>query len=544
MLGVLLFPLAPLAARPLAASTHPLGLVDDPEKPSVVTTEISGTSGSSIFRPVKVNGVNSPDRDNSPVVSADGSVMFFNSTRRGDREWARFNYHKNRYDEDIYYAVRDFSRTDGEYWKTPVNLGALVNSSEDDGVVAISPDGQNVYFNSLKKGWENDGGPFYSATLRGVRWSNIQGLGGGITRFFVNRDRSFGFLVYGATISPDGKDFYFATTVHSPTGHHQLWVSHLTEGAWGDPVNLGPNVNSPNGSYAPFIAADGKTLFFTSTSQSGDGSDDIFFSTLQNGIWGKPASLSSLNTEKDESFPSLPASGDRIYLSIADDDNDDIYEAILPQQYQPSKVALLSGVVADRETNTPIEATVHIEDLSTGKTVYTATSNAANGRYTALLQPGRDYGITITAPGFVFISDHYMIPASTPYQEFSRDFPMAKLQEGKSFALNNIFFQYDQAALAPESHPELDRIAELMAERPQLVIEVDGHTDNIGSSEYNRKLSLRRAEAVREYLIGMHGIAPDRITVKGYGLSRPVADNSTDGGRKQNRRTEFTVVTM
>lgn len=504
----------------------------------------SSTPGS-IFRPVKVNGVNSFDRDNSPVISADGSIMFFNSTRRGEREWARFNYHKNRYDEDIYYSERDRSRSDGEYWKTPVNLGPLVNSSEDDGVVAISPDGQTVYFNSLKQGWEHDGGPFYNATLRGVQWSNMQGLGGGITRFFLTREKNAGFLVYGATISSDGKDFYFATTVHSSNGEHQLWVSHLVDGQWGDPVNLGHDVNARAGSYAPFIAADGKTLFFTSLSATGDGSDDIYISTLQNGAWGKPQPVTSLNSDRDESFPSVPASGDRIYLSIAGDDgNDDIYTAPLPAEFQPSKVVLLAGSVLNLETASPVEATVHIEDLGTGKTVYTAVSNGANGRYTALLQPGRDYGITITAPGFVFISDRYTIPESSPYQEFTRDFRMEKLQRGRSFVLNNIFFQYDQAELSHESQPELDRIAELLKEHPQLVIEVSGHTDNIGSADYNLRLSRRRADAVRQYLTASMGIPQERIRVKGCGFSKPVAGNDTDQGREQNRRTEFTVLTM
>ncbi len=534
------------------ADQSTLAMLDEesPAAPPVIEKIIassgttSGTGGSSIFAPVKVNGVNSSDRDNSPIISADGSIMFFNSTRRGDREWARFNYHKNRYDEDIYYSVRDYSRADGEYWKTPVNLGSAINSSEDDGVVAIGPDGNTVYFNSLKKGWEQDGGPFYAAKLKGVEWSNIEGLGGGITRFFLNRDKKVGFLVYGATISGDGKDFYFATTVGSSNGRHEIWVSHLIDGAWSDPVNLGKNINSGVGSYAPFIAADGKTLFFTSSSQNGDGSDDIFVASLQNGVWGHPAPLSSINSDRDESFPSVPASGDRIYLSIAGDGDDDIYTAALPEQYQPTKVALLNGTVLDKEGKLPIGATVYIEDLETGKSVYATNSNMASGRFTALLQPGRDYGITITAPGYVFISDRYTVPEGTPYKEFSRNFEMGKLSQGKSFVLNNVFFQYDEAELTASSRPELDRIAALMRQYPKMVIEVDGHTDNIGPADYNFRLSVRRADAVRAYLTQTAGIAPDRIQAKGYGYSKPVASNASDDGRRQNRRTEFMVVSM
>src|SRR5688572_2291377 len=146
-------------------------------------------------------------RDNTPLVSSDSSLMFFNSARKGYRPWATWDSVKMRYDEDIYYARRNTNPADGRIWESPLNLGAEINTSHDDAIAAISRNGRTVYFTSLKKGWEKDGGPYYQAELTGTKWSGIKGMGDGITEFFLKRDRSLNFRVYGATISPDGKDF-------------------------------------------------------------------------------------------------------------------------------------------------------------------------------------------------------------------------------------------------------------------------------------------------------------------------------------------------
>lgn len=513
-----------------------------------VTTRLLNPKHSDLALEVrKVAGVNSPARDNTPIISADGSVMFFNSTRLGSRAWASYNPFKGRYDDDIYFAVRSLVRRDEEIWDEPVNLGNTINSSEDDGVVSISPDGQTLYFNSLKKGWEKDGGPFYYARLRGRDWGGITGLGGGISQFFKDRPRGSGFRVYGGSISSDGNDFYFATTLFSPTGKHQIWVSHRRHGVWSYPENLGPSVNDGTGSYAPCISADGKTLFFTSGASEGYGGDDLYVSSYENGVWGPRVNIGAgINTKDHNSFLTIPASGDRIYFSSVqvDGEDEDIFVAPLPEVLRPRNVVLLSGNVLDKATGAPLEAEITIEDLQTGETIFKANSNSLDGGYTTVLRAGRDYGISISAGGYLFLSDRYTIPLNTKYYEYKQDFPLEKLQQGMNFVVNNIFFDYDQATLRPESRPELERMIALMQERPNLLIEVQGHTDNVGSADYNHKLSLRRAEAVRDYIANVGCLDPGRIRVRGFGYTKPLATNRTEQGRQQNRRSEFTVIAM
>jgi outer membrane protein OmpA-like peptidoglycan-associated protein len=356
----------------------------------------------------KVLGVNLSARDNSPVVSTDGNLIFFNSTRSANREWARFDSASGRYDEDIFYAVR-LSEGLEEKWSEPVNLGPAVNSGADDGIVSLSPDGRTVYFNSLKRKWTQNGGPFYRATLSGIRWSNIQGLGGGLTEFFIGPDSCLPFRIYGASMSPDQRSFYFATTYHSTDCSHQIWVSRFVEGKWSYPERLGGTVNFGGETFAPYVGADGVSLLFASRRANGIGGDDIYATVLRDGKWQKPVLLpAGLNSRGDESFFALTAGGDRAYLSSSQSgpNSDDIYtipiEDVLPGNY----MQLVHGTVVDSRTGTPLSAAITVEAESSGPLqsrtgIYNGRSNQIAGTYGMVLASGRSYRIRYEAPGYL-----------------------------------------------------------------------------------------------------------------------------------------------
>lgn len=542
--GFCLLLLSTFVSPPLSAQ---ISLPNDTQS-TVNSTEptINAVSRSVAVDPrvIKVKGINSTDRDNNPIISADGNVIFFNSTRKGSRAWARFKINTNRWDDDIYFSTRVMMRRDEEVWNDPINLGPLINSSEDDGIAAVSADGQTAFFSSLKPGWDRDGGPFYRAKLDGTEWSNVVGMGGGLTEFFRQRDKSEKFRMYGAAISADGKQFFFATTLQSPSGSHQIWVSELRDNGWSYPSNLGSTINDGSGCYAPFLASDGKTLFFTrGAGEIGD--DDIYVSTYKNGQWQHPVNVGSpINTPGVDAFLSVPASGDRVYLSSSREGDEDIFRTPLPEFLRPTKVVLLGGQVMESASGEPIEANIVVEDLQSGEKIFNVNSNSATGKYTVVLQPGRDYGISVAAKGHVFLSERYTIPENTEYVEFQRDFCVDRIREGSSFVVKNLFFGYNSDSLTTESRPELDRLAEFLEEYPSAQIEIGGHTDNIGSSGFNLALSRRRAESVQRYLIETKGIDINRIRTRGHGFNKPTASNDSDEGRQQNRRTEFTIITM
>jgi outer membrane protein OmpA-like peptidoglycan-associated protein len=479
--------------------------------------------------------------DNTPRVTADGRTMFFNSTRNGDRPWAK-QHANGTFDSDIYYATKlNVRKEEPERWSDPINLGPSINTSEDDAVDAISPSGGAIYFTSLRAGWVRGGGPFYMAELNGTEWRNIHGLGGGITKFFKESNL---FKIYGASVGPYGDVFYFATTAHSATGDHEIWVSRLRDGVWEYPHNLGRVVNAGGGSYAPYIAVDGKTLYFTSGRAGGYGGDDVYVTVLDDTTWQEPVNLgTTINTPGEDSFFAIPASGDRVYMSTMKNGVVTISSAPLAEQFRPASIVLLTGTVTDRLTLEPVNAFVTIEDLQTNTIVQRSVGSGINNQFATILLPGRDYGISVSAPGYGFYSTRYTIPVNSTYHEVRQDIQLDRLELGKSFALNNIFFDYNSDSLRSESSLELDRLVGLMNEYPRLRITVAGHTDNIGTPSYNEALSRRRAEAVRAYLLGRK-IEPSRIEAIGYGSSMPVAPNDTEEGRQKNRTVQFTILTM
>ncbi len=114
------------------------------------------------------------------------------------------------------------------------------------------------------------------------------------------------------------------------------------------------------------------------------------------------------------------------------------------------------------------------------------------------------------------------------------------IEIGRRLIIENLLFESGSAAL-PDTVPELDRIAIFMKRHPRVKIRVEGHTDSRGSARFNQRLSIKRAEAVKRYLVAK-GVAPSRILVYGYGESQPIASNATEFGRRLNRRTEIVII--
>lgn len=119
------------------------------------------------------------------------------------------------------------------------------------------------------------------------------------------------------------------------------------------------------------------------------------------------------------------------------------------------------------------------------------------------------------------------------------------LRKDRLEILDVIYFEFDQAVIKPESYGLLEQVAKVITAHPELAsIRIEGHTDRVGSAEYNRELSLARANAVKAFLVDRGGVAGERLTTRGYGFDRPLASNDTDEGRAQNRRVEFLIIAL
>jgi outer membrane protein OmpA-like peptidoglycan-associated protein len=277
------------------------------------------------------------------------------------------------------------------------------------------------------------------------------------------------------------------------------------------------------------------------------GQRDFFISRKgTDGKWQKPVNLGyPINTSGDEMHMIISADGKKAYFS-ADREGGmglrDIYTFDLNPEIQPQAVTFMKGRVFNKKSDSKVEAKFEVIDLFTKQVMAASSSDPVSGEFLLSLPAGSSYALNVSAPGYLFFSENYTLEKQLkPTDVFEVNIPLQPIEAGESIVLKNIFFATGSAALEEISQTELGKLLEFLKKNPSLKIEISGHTDDVGNEQSNLKLSQSRAEAVKNYLTEK-GITADRLTAKGYGKSKPIALNTSEEGRKQNRRTEFTVL--
>lgn len=478
----------------------------------------------------KVNTVYS---EITPRISPDGKTLYF---VRADHP---YNTHGSKASQDIWIAdvSNGVPNADAQHLTSPFNERTF------NSVVGVSPDENTL----LVKGKYNDGeyvGKGYSFIYRTKNgWSKPQGLD--VEGY---ADMTKGTYV-GGYWSQDGKHLVLSLSESSTSDLQDLYHSYLKEdGTWSKPVSLGSVINSSStGEHSPYLASDGKTLYFSSDREGGEGSYDIWFTkrlddTWKN--WSEPKNLGpEVNTDGWDAYYSIDASGKYAYMVSGKNSigREDIIRIKLKEDVQPDPVVLVRGKVLNAKTNEPLDAKIAYNGLVDGKNYGIASTNPATGEYKIVLPYGKNYDFSANAAGFIGISDNLDLTGVGEYREIERDLYLVPIEVGSTVRLNNIFFETGKAELKTESYFELDRVIKVLNENPKMTIEISGHTDNVGDKSFNKTLSQKRADAVVAYLLSK-GINKDRLLSKGYGMEKPVADNETDEGRALNRRVEFTIL--
>ncbi|MBL0181597.1 MAG: OmpA family protein [Chitinophagaceae bacterium] len=489
-------------------------------------------------------GINTDNPEMRPTISADGNLLFF--IRQNDP--ANIQYATIPNSQDIWYSMRDSMGK----WSPAKHLSAKVNASHYNAVFWISPDLNTI----LLKGSFIDG-QYYGMGVsmihkrRDNSWTNAEMLR-------IRSFEKFGLTPqFGASMGHDGKTLLFYMTDKKGSFENDIYVS-FSEGnnIWTAPKSLGKKINLPDyNEMSPFIAADGKTLYFSSDRPGGIGENDIWMSKRLDDSWTKwsdPVNLGRpINTEGSEAFFTLDAGGEYAYLTSSDGafGASDIVRVKLLEKEKPNPVVLVSGNVYNAKTKQPLEASLIYETLPDGTQVGNGVSSPADGSFKIVLPYDKNYSIRASADKFFAISENLNLDSliKAGYKEIHKDLYLVPIEIGQVFRLNNVFFDFDKYSLRPESSVELDRVVAFLNEYPHIEIEMSAHTDSKGSDEYNMTLSDNRAKSVREYIIEK-GIAATRIISQGYGETKPVASNSNpDGtdnpdGRQLNRRVEFKIL--
>ncbi|MCK5906315.1 MAG: OmpA family protein, partial [Flavobacteriales bacterium] len=295
----------------------------------------------------------------------------------------------------------------------------------------------------------------------------------------------------------------------------------------------------------PYFHADGSTLYFSSDGLPGMGGMDFFVSHYDENIkmWSDPLNLGySINSSRDEYSLMVARDGKTAYFSTDALDGPgkmDIYSFVLGKNTRGKNTAYLQGRIVElsNKKNIP-NSELLIVDLKTSKPMNTVY--VENGNYKAVLPTGRSYAIVAKSPRHFLYSETFDFMTDSVSNFMEKDFKLQRVRKGLKMNLNNINFESGKSELLEESHFELDLLVIFLKKYSKYRAKVIGHTDDVGSAESNQKLSLDRANAVRNYLISK-GVNPKKVKPLGKGETQPISKNKTAEGRKQNRRTEIVM---
>ncbi len=437
-------------------------------------------------------------------------------------------------------------------FKTPEPAAGLLNQDYHDGPATFNAGNTEVFFNRTyvyrDKGRKEPDKirthllKVFSSEKKKAKWSDPE-------PFFLNsNDHSVGH----PALSGDAKILFFVSDMKGGYGGTDLYMCRRLPAGWGQPVNLGPVVNTSGNEMFPYLAASGD-LYFASDGHAGFGGLDVFVTRKENdSIWMKPENLyHPFNSSFDDFSFCMTKDGKSGFFSSnrpGGQGSDDIYQftRILRKESPPAPAMILSGHVRLKNSLEPIAgATVFILDEETGQ-VLTLKTDSSGFYSTSLTLP---YSLRIKAMKTGYISDCLSLssnPVTTPGDKVSpRDLLLDILKVNKVFALENIYYDLDKWNIRPDAQPALDHLVSVMKENP-VSIELASHTDSRASDAYNLELSQKRAESAVRYIV-LQGVNPARITAKGYGETRLV--NACSNGvpcsedeHQRNRRTEFRVV--
>lgn len=478
------------------------------------------------IQPVALDGlINTSDSEYLPSPSLDGKSMVFTRRLQGQ--------------EDLYLSYKN----DSGQWSVAVAL-ETINTPDNEAAQSTSEDGKIIVFTMCN----NKTTGFGSCDLYYTQWENNEFTAP------VNMGPRINTPAWESqpSLFANGKKMLFSSNRKGSVGGNDLWMVEKTrEGKWGAVINLGPNINTDKHEESPFLHSDGKTLYFRSNGHTGMGGFDLFMSKYddQKKEWSVPVNLGfPINSEGDEGSLAIDRTGKMAFYAtdaftaIGAPRQLDLYQFELPEVLRPDPVSYLDLTIGDEVSGRTLESEVVMRDVDSGDTLLFA--RAENGKLIAALPVNRRLMLHITEPGYLLYSEHF-----DTGENFDIEKPQVKkvglrkpvVEDTRPVILKNIFFDSGSATLKAASMPEIVALADMLKTNATIQFQILGHTDDVGEASVNQVLSLNRAKAVYEELIGL-GIDPTRLSFEGKGESEPITSNDSEAGRAINRRTEFIIV--
>lgn len=505
-------------------------------------------------------GVNSVFDEYSVAMDSEESEMYYTSRRQLTVKSKR-SILDDKFFEDIYYS----KNKDGK-WQTSDRVSHKITGKKNNthmAVVGISPDKSKLY---IYKGRENSGDLFVAEFKpEKEKWGKPKPI-----KKFNSKHRETSVCIS----SDESKLFFISSNEKDSYGGTDIYFSEKTaKGKWGKPKNIGNTINTFNNEVGVSLSSNDSVLFFSSMGHNSMGGYDVFRSELQDvNLWSKPENLGyPINTPNDDVFYFEAEDGKEAYYSSNRESGIgglDIYKLIylgsekqmelgtfaVPLAgltpgsiyFEESKLLdidtriTMRGFITDSENKEPVIGKLELIDQDTDEIVAIAISDST-GNYSVRVDEAKNYGIDINAKGYLMYLDIIDLSNESYEEVVIRNFELDRVEVGAKMILKNIYFEVGKADLKPESYGTLNSVVKLMENNPSLVLEISGHTDNVGSKKYNENLSRARAKSCVDYLTGQ-GIAENRLQYKGYGFQFSIFPNDSDENKAKNRRVEFKII--
>lgn len=477
--------------------------------------------------------INSRADEYFPFVSNDQRTLFFTGRRN------------NRADENLYYS----QFVNGE-WLEGLPVSNKFNTNSHEGMCTIVRDGQTMFFTACER--EGVKGPcdiWQADVTENMEIEAVTAIRGA-----VNSEK----WESQAAISCDGSTLYFASDRDGGYGGTDIWKStRLLDGSWSEPVNLGPNINTPSYEESPFITNDGQTLYFSSDGHTGLGDQDIYMSRLDvEGNWGTPVNLGPpINSAHRELCFFLCADGKTGYFASDRPDGFgglDIYKVELTSELYSEAVTFVEGFVLDSILNEPIQTTVQFAGREPMKT-------DENGRFFICVPAFDMLDVSVEKEHYHDYQKEFVIPfwenksfytvelRMQPVRQPIREDLVArspnipdttevevKKKPARRDYLHTVFFEFDEYLMSNSEIDNLDKFIKRIKDKNVQRVEIVGFSDDVGTDMYNLKLSEERAKQIALYLMD-NGILVDQIYIEGRG------EIKDDKPKNLNRKVEVKI---
>ncbi len=508
------------------------------------------------FEPIIIEETSTANDEYLPSLSPDNDLLYF--TRRYQKQVnQRIRNYRNLREEKFCVSHRKGLNTfdKGQQMERPFN------ETTNEGGATLTIDNKEIYYTRCEILPNNTlNCDICVSNFKDGFWSDIKPLS--------NAVNTPDYWESMPSISSDGETLYFVSNRPGGMGGYDIYRSTKNKkGEWTSAVNMGPSINTAGNEKSPFIHTDSQTLYFSSSDRKdpktgqyyaghmGLGGYDIFYTRLNDSnSWITPKNIGyPINSKNNDLGFFVSTDGKYGYfasnkIGISGDGTNqhkkspwNIYAFRLYKDARPQKVLFVKGVLKDNQTNQIIrDAKIVIKNVET-KEIKEIPVDNETGKYVFAMVMKSDYTMTVKKRDYTYITKY--IAKDNPYFNTPVDIDMKlkAIEVGKTYNLEDIYFATNSDQLTATSKKVIEGLYDFLHDNPNIIIEIQGHTDNVGNEIANMKLSKARAKSVYSLLVQL-GIPPRQMRYKGYGETKPVASNATEEGRSLNRRTVFLIL--